>query len=565
MSSAAPALKLETPPPAPSNENGSVGEYRVSARRYRPKSFSELIGQEALVQTLSNGIESGRLPHAFIFTGIRGVGKTTTARILARSLNCEGPDGKGAETINPCGVCEHCKAIDEDRHLDVIEMDAASKTGVDDVREVIESARYKAVSARYKIYIIDEVHMLSKSAFNALLKTLEEPPAHVKFIFATTEIQKVPQTVLSRCMRFDLKRIDPAKLIELFTHVCTSESVEFEPQSLALVARAADGSARDGLSILDQAITTSSGKISLESIQDMLGLMDKGQLITLFKSLVDGNAKQALDDFAKMYENGAEPLSVLRDLLDLTHWLTIIKVSPDLIEDPTLSSEERAHGKDLSAELSIPVLTRLWQILLKGVEETQFAPSTLQAARMILVRLSYVSDMPSPEDIAKFLQQNPDPSPQAPTPLPETEKKSPEIAVEPVKAPEPEPKKAVDIPQTFEDMVELFHTHDEPLLHSAILHDMRLIDYKPLEITVNLGPQAPKDLVLRMRKCLKEWTDQEWVVTLSEDEGQDSLMDQQRQYEAARLKATSEAPLVKAALEAFPGAKIDTITDKKGS
>lgn len=300
--------------------------YRVSARRYRPKTFGELYGQEALVQTLSNGIETARLPHAFIFTGIRGVGKTTTARILARSLNCVGVDGKGQETITPCGVCDHCKAIDEDRHLDVIEMDAASRTGVDDVREVIEAARYKAVSARYKIYIIDEVHMLSKSAFNALLKTLEEPPAHVKFIFATTEIKKVPQTVLSRCMRFDLKRIDTEKLMSLFQSVCEKENVTINQQALALIARTADGSARDGLSILDQAITISQGKITLASVQEMLGVVDKTLLLEVYKDLAQGNAPTSLQKFESMYEKGGDALSFLKDLLDLTHWLTVLKV-----------------------------------------------------------------------------------------------------------------------------------------------------------------------------------------------------------------------------------------------
>lgn len=546
--------------------------YRVSARRYRPKTFGELYGQEALVQTLSNGIETARLPHAFIFTGIRGVGKTTTARILARSLNCVGVDGKGQETITPCGVCDHCKAIDEDRHLDVIEMDAASRTGVDDVREVIEAARYKAVSARYKIYIIDEVHMLSKSAFNALLKTLEEPPAHVKFIFATTEIKKVPQTVLSRCMRFDLKRIDTEKLMSLFQSVCEKENVTINQQALALIARTADGSARDGLSILDQAITISQGKITLASVQEMLGVVDKTLLLEVYKDLAQGNAPTSLQKFESMYEKGGDALSFLKDLLDLTHWLTVLKVCPSMANDPTISQEEKDQAQDLIKSLSIPVLTRFWQALLKGSEEARNAPSIYQATRMILVRLAYMSLLPTPEEIAIFLSKNESSSVKAPltSPLaspvqdnsphsPQPERDKVTIGAEPS---ETESKAVISLPQSFEDMVTLFQTHNEPLLYSYLSHDARLVRYAPGEILLNLTPHAPRDLTTQVAKCLKEWTGHSWHLTVTtSEEGEPTLLEKQRHQETKRREEIAQEPLVKAALEMFPGATIQSIRE----
>lgn len=573
-----PSPVLETAPQVSLSKNEEG--YRVSARRYRPKTFSELLGQETLVQTLSNGIKQNRLPHAFIFTGIRGVGKTTTARLLARSLNCVGPDGQGTETITPCGACEHCRAIDEDRHMDVIEMDAASRTGVDDVREVIEMARYKPVSARYKVYIIDEVHMLSKSAFNALLKTLEEPPPHVKFIFATTEIRKVPKTVLSRCMRFDLRRLELDTLIDLFKKVCDTEKIQWDPQALAVIAKAADGSARDGLSILDQAMTTTSGHITLKAVQQMLGVMDKFHLLILFQDLQEGKIQKVLNTFTDLYKQGADPLSILKEILDITHWLTVLKVSPEMAEDPSLSDEEKAQGLSLAKNLSIPVLTRQWQILLRGIEETQYSPSSLQAARMVMVRLAYVSDLPHPQEIARFLEKNsggvvkknpppvsnlkpaeqptisssptPPSSPQTHRPLaaPKQEETPPALA----------PK--ASLPQTFAEMIELFQTHDEPLLYSQLLHDVRLVSYEPGKLSLNVSSQAPKDLVLRLTNCLKQWTGEAWIVTISQEKGQASMIEQQRFREEKQKEMVAQDPLVKGALETFPGATITAIKER---
>jgi DNA polymerase-3 subunit gamma/tau len=364
--------------------------YRVLARKYRPTKLSEVIGQDFLVETLKRGIEGGRLSHAFILTGIRGTGKTTTARIIARSLNCEaGP------TPEPCGTCSSCEGIAGDRSMDVIEIDAASRTSVEDVREIIEAARYKAVSSRYKIYIIDEVHMLSKSAFNALLKTLEEPPPHVKFLFATTEIHKVPATILSRCVRFDLKRIESATLASYFKTLCDKEKVGYDDEAIALIAKAAEGSVRDGLSLLDQAMTHGTAEVTSIQVREMLGLSDQGLLLELFETLMSGDIKTSLEKLRYFYQEGADPVRLLEDLLDLTHWLHCIKINPDLAQDPTLSSEKREKGCALVQSLSIPTLTRVWQILLKGFEETKRAPSPQKALEVIVIRLAHLAPLPS--------------------------------------------------------------------------------------------------------------------------------------------------------------------------
>ena len=377
--------------------------YRVLARKYRPAIFAELIGQDALVRTLSNAIEGGRLAHAYLLTGVRGVGKTTTARILARALNCIGADGAGGPTITPCGACEHCVAIAEDRHVDVLEMDAASRTGVDDIRELIEGVRYRPVSARYKIYIVDEVHMLSRNAFNALLKTLEEPPPHVKFIFATTETRKVPVTVVSRCQRFDLRRIDAALLVGHLEEILAKEAVTAEPAALALIARAADGSVRDALSILDQAIAHAGATIDEQQVSDMLGLADRIQVFDLFEALMAGEIKSALDALARQYAAGVDPLVVLQDLLELTHWLTRVKVVPDAAGAINVPEAERKRGTDLAGRLSMPVLARCWQMLMKGLGEARVAPNPLSAVEMVMVRLAYVAELPAPAELVKAL------------------------------------------------------------------------------------------------------------------------------------------------------------------
>src|SRR3954468_24373906 len=376
--------------------------YRVLARKYRPQTFGQLIGQDAMVTTLANAIRRDRLAHAFLLTGVRGVGKTSTARLIAKALNCIGPDGQGGPTIDPCGVCEPCRAIAEGRHIDVVEMDAASHTGVDDVREIIEAVRYAAVSARYKVYIVDEVHMLSKNAFNALLKTLEEPPAHVKFLFATTEINKVPVTVLSRCQRFDLRRIPAEKLAAHFGEVAAKEGVEVEPEALALIARAAEGSARDGLSILDQAIAHGPGGVTAEEVRTMLGLSDRGAIRRLLGLLLSGDAPAALAALRDQYDLGVEPSAVLRGLLESVHGITRAKVGG--AEDPAQSVEEREAYADWSSRLSYAAVHRLWQLLLKGLAEVHGAPMPLEAAEMALLRVIHASELPDPGALLEKLR-----------------------------------------------------------------------------------------------------------------------------------------------------------------
>ncbi|MGZ8998592.1 MAG: DNA polymerase III subunit gamma/tau, partial [Allosphingosinicella sp.] len=371
--------------------------YRVLARKYRPQSFDQLIGQEAMVRTLANAIKRDRLAHAFLLTGVRGVGKTSTARLIAKALNCVGPDGQGGPTIEPCGQCEPCRAIAEGRHIDVVEMDAASHTGVDDVREIIEAVRYSAVSARFKVYIVDEVHMLSKNAFNALLKTLEEPPAHVKFLFATTEVNKVPITVLSRCQRFDLRRIPAELLAGHFAHVAQAEGVEVEAEALALIARAAEGSARDGLSILDQAIAHGAGTVSADQVRTMLGLSDRGAIRELLALLLSGNGQSALSALKDQYDLGVEPSAVIRGLLEAVHGITRAKVGAGV--DPAQSAEEREAYGDWASRLGHGAIHRLWQLLLKGLSEVHVAPSPLEAAEMALLRIVYAAELPDPGQI----------------------------------------------------------------------------------------------------------------------------------------------------------------------
>lgn len=373
--------------------------YQVLARKYRPETFADLVGQDAMVRTLKNAFEADRIAHAFVMTGIRGVGKTTTARIIAKGMNCVGPDGAGGPTTDPCGTCEHCVAITEGRHVDVLEMDAASRTGVGDIREIIDSVAYRAASARYKIYVIDEVHMLSTSAFNALLKTLEEPPEHVKFIFATTEIRKVPVTVLSRCQRFDLKRIAPERMIEMLRGIAEAEGTAVPDDALALIARAAEGSARDATSLLDQAISHGGGAPTLEQIRTMLGLADRGRSLDLFDLIMKGDAAAALAELSSQHADGAEPMAVLRDLADITHWISVIKISPETADDPAVGPDERERGVKMAAGLTMATLTRAWQMLLKSLEETADAPSAMMAAEMAVIRLTHVSEMPAPAEI----------------------------------------------------------------------------------------------------------------------------------------------------------------------
>ena len=378
------------------NETPTQG-YQVLARKYRPETFTDLVGQEAMVRTLRNAFEADRIAQAFVMTGIRGTGKTTTARIIAKGMNCIGADGRGKPTTEPCGTCEHCVAIMEGRHVDVLEMDAASRTGVDDIREIIESVQYRAASARYKIYIIDEVHMLSTNAFNALLKTLEEPPEHVKFIFATTEIRKVPVTVLSRCQRFDLRRIEPDVMIALLKKIAAAEQADIAADALALITRAAEGSARDATSLLDQAISHGAGETSAEQVRAMLGLADRGRVMDLFEMIMRGDAASALSELGGQYADGANPLAVMRDLAEVTHWISVVKITPDAGEDPTVSPEEQMRGLSLAKALPMRALTRMWQMLLTSIEEVPQAPNAMMAAEMAVIRLTQVQIFPAPK------------------------------------------------------------------------------------------------------------------------------------------------------------------------
>jgi DNA polymerase-3 subunit gamma/tau len=534
---------------APAEEKQSA-EYRVLARKYRPKDFSELKGQDALVRTLTNAINSGRIAHAFMLTGVRGVGKTTTARIIARALNCE----KGP-TPAPCGVCDQCISISQDRHVDVLEMDAASRTGVDDVREIIDQVQYAPVAGRYKIFIIDEVHMLSKNAFNALLKTLEEPPAHTKFVFATTEIRKVPVTVLSRCQRFDLKRIGADVLEKYFSEILKKENVEAEQEAVALIARAADGSARDGLSLLDQAISREPGKITEEQVRAMLGLVDRAVTLDLFEAVMKGDSKTALALLDSLYKGGADPLMTVQDLLELTHYLTKVKVAPEVANDAALPEAERSRGAALAQALSIPVLTRAWQILTKGAGEVQCAAHPGQALEMIVIRLLYVSDQPTPGDVLKQLKDgstvavgagSPSGAPRGTTIM-----RAGGGAVT-YAAPQ-------TTPESFADVVALFGQKREMLLQGHLINDAHLVKFERGHIALRLEPAAPQNVASRVAGFLSEWTAERWVVSLSREPGAATIAETNKGAQQEVLEGIKAHPVVAEILKTFPGAKITDI------
>ncbi len=557
--------------------------YRVLARKYRPVRFADLIGQEAMVRTLSNAIATGRLAHAFVLTGVRGVGKTTTARIIARALNCIGPDGKGGPTIDPCGVCEHCVAIAEDRHMDVIEMDAASRTGVDDIRELIDGVRYRPVSARYKIYIVDEVHMLSKNAFNALLKTLEEPPEHVKFVFATTEIRKVPITVLSRCQRFDLRRIDQAALAGHLIAVAEKEGRKVSVAAAAMLARAADGSARDGLSLLDRALAHIDGEVGEGAMRDLLGLADRTQIFDLFETVMTGNTAAALGQLAEMYRAGAEPGVVVQDLLELTHWLTRLKMLPALGDDPAVPEAERARGKTLATKLAVPVLARTWQMLLKGIAETQASGAPLAALEMLIVRLTYAAELPTPAELIAGAPVGAAPvaasssngggggsarSSTVAAGTPVRASASPGGQAQAMRRAEPEMAVANDAapvtaalpdPQTFADVVALFEAKREGILHAHLLNAVHLVNFEPGRIEFRPNESAPRDLAMQVMNYLGTWTGKRWMVAISREAGQATLGEQATAKREARKAQAAQHPLVRAVLDAFPGSAIEAV------
>ncbi|MBN8485435.1 MAG: DNA polymerase III subunit gamma/tau [Sphingomonadales bacterium] len=539
----APEPAAPAPPaPAPAVQAAPAQPYRVLARKYRSQTFAELIGQEAMVQTLANAIKRDRLAHAFLMTGIRGVGKTSTARLIAKALNCIGPDGQGGPTIDPCGQCEPCQAIAEGRHIDVIEMDAASHTGVDDVREIIEAVRYAAVSARYKIYIIDEVHMLSRNAFNALLKTLEEPPAHVKFLFATTEVEKLPVTVLSRCQRFDLRRIPAPLLKDHFAMICGKEGVEAEDEALAMIAAAAEGSVRDGLSILDQAIAHADlggeGRVTAAQVRDMLGLADKSAQRRLFAALLGGDGAGLLDLIDQQFALGVEPLALLRTAMDLTHRIALAQLGKGAVD--AVSEDERASISDWAERLTAAQLHRLWQLLLKGHDEVRGAPDPLVAAKMALLRVQHAADLPDPGSLVKQLEAL---AARGPAAAPAGDA----AAATPVAAPQ-----ALD----WAGLVEQVEQSGQLRL-AQVMHDwVRVIALAPGELTYALVPGYPGDATAELRDALLRATGERWQVTRAEGDAAPSLKEARDAEKDAARAALLKDPLVEAAFAAFPQAEL---------
>ena len=543
----------------------SADTYRVLARKYRPAAFADLVGQEALVRTLKNAIETGRVAQAYMLTGIRGVGKTTSARIIARALNCVGPDGKGGMTANPCGVCEHCRAIAEDRHVDVIEMNAASNRGIDNIREIIETTRYNPTSARFKIYIIDEVHMLTNEAFNALLKTLEEPPERVKFIFATTEIRKVPTTVLSRCQRFDLRRVEPELLTVHFKNIVQKENVEAEDEALRLIAKAADGSVRDGLSLLDQAIAHGGGKVTAEFVRAMIGLADRAAIVDLFEALMKGDIHAALDLFNRQYASGADPMIVLQDLLDLTHWITRVKIAPELADDPSMAQTERDRCAALAKTLPMGVLTRDWQMLLKGVGEVLTAPSAKQAAEMVLIRLAYAAELPPPADLIKDIKNTPAP---AFTPSHSSAPASSDwggvravAGGVPMTQAAPAPQGTVMF-DTLADVVAYAYKQKEMLFAYNLQNCVSLVSFEQGKIEFYPMEHTPASLASDMAEKLKAWTGKTWLISVVNKQGGKTLLQEAQETKANLRKTMSANPVVSAVIMAFPGAKIDSIRER---
>ena len=578
------------------SETDTTTGYQVLARKYRPATFADLIGQEAMVRTLKNAFAASRIAHAFVMTGVRGVGKTTTARIIAKGLNCIGTDGKSGPTTEPCLTCEHCVAIAEGRHVDVMEMDAASRTGVGDIREIIESVHYRAASARYKVYIIDEVHMLSTSAFNALLKTLEEPPAHVKFIFATTEIRKVPVTVLSRCQRFDLKRIEPEVMLAHLARIAGLEGAVLAPDAMALITRAAEGSVRDAMSLMDQAIAHGAGETTAEQVRAMLGLADRGRVLDLFDMILKGEAAEALTELSSQYADGADPMAVLRDLAEITHWISVIKITPDAADDPTVPPDEQARGQVMAQAIPMRVLTRLWQMLLKALEEVGGAPNAMMAAEMALIRLTHVADLPDPEVLMKRIAKGPSGAPNGGGSAPSNGGQgatamSSDAVSGAVSGPTMiaanlgwsmpgavarsgprsmgggtaalamaiAPEASLERFARFEDVVALIKRMRDMKLLVEVEGHLRLVSYSPGRIEFEPTPEAPRDLAQTLGARLQSWTGARWGVSVvSEGGGRTILEDRDMVFTLAREEAMQNA-VVQAVIAAFPKAKIEEI------
>jgi DNA polymerase-3 subunit gamma/tau len=564
-----PGLFGDAPPP-PVAAAPAATPYRVLARKYRPQTFDDLIGQDALVKILRRAFALNRVAHAFMLTGVRGVGKTTTARIIARALNCTGRDGTGGPTPDPCGVCDNCRAILADRHPDVIEMDAASRTGVDDVREIIEATRFRPMQARTKVFIVDEVHMLSRNAFNALLKTLEEPPPHVKFVFATTEIRKVPVTVLSRCQRFDLRRIPITQLIELYARVARAEAVEIDTEALAAIARAADGSVRDGLSLLDQAIAQGSvdgtAHVTAEAVAQMLGAADRQSVFDLMEAVMEGRAADALAITDRAHVLGSDLGQMLGDMLELTHTISRLKTVPDLRRSLELPEAERTRGAALADILSVPTLARAWQMLLKGTAEVEQAPDRRAAAEMVLIRLCHVADLPTPGDLVRRLQANagaaaPPPSSTPPARLPPGGSAR-AVAGGGVLQAEAMPAAAASPKlRSFRDVVALVAASGEPLLHGHLLHSVHLVRFAPPVIELRPHADAPRDTAARLGALLLAATGTRWTIALSQDVGEPTIAAQGQAADRSRRATAAEHPLVRAILDAFPGATIEAVRD----
>ncbi|MFZ6762468.1 DNA polymerase III subunit gamma/tau [Pseudoroseomonas sp. WGS1072] len=573
-SSPAPVMAAPTIA-APAMAEPEAAPYRVLARKYRPTSFADLIGQEALVRTLRNAFAQNRVAHAFMLTGVRGVGKTTTARIIARALNCVGPDGTGGPTADPCGVCAECQAILADRHPDVLELDAASNNGVDNIRELREAVRYRPARARFKVYILDEVHMLSTAAFNALLKTLEEPPPQVKFLFATTEIRKVPATILSRCQRFDLRRVPQETLRAHFAAIAAKEGVAASGEALAMIARAADGSVRDGLSLLDQAIAQVAGApggIEAGLVRDMLGLADRSLLFDLLEGCFRGDLPAVLAAMDRGHERGADPGVILADLLELTHTLTRLRAVPALRADPALPEAERVRGVAMAERLSIPLLGRAWQVLLKGITEVAEAPDRRMAAEMVLIRLAHLAELPTPGDLVRRLSEGgaagaPSPAATPSSALAGGSAGGPagglramagggarlDAAPAPASAP-------LAQPRNFREVVALA-SGVRPLLHGHLLFDVHPVSFAPGRIELRQTAQAPRDLAAQLAALLQERTGSRWTIALSNAEGEPTIAEQRSHLAGERLEMARAHPLVQSILLAFPGAEVDAVRD----